>query len=36
MSRVEGILAAEFGYVRKSESPGRSADSRVAEVVPPS
>lgn len=36
VSRVEGILAAEFGYVRKSESPGRSTDSRVAEVVPPS
>ena len=36
LSRVEGILAAEFGYVRKSENSGGSEDSRVAEVVPPS
>ena len=36
VSRIEGILAAEFGYVNKSESPGGSTDSRVAEVVPPS
>ena len=30
------IPAAEFGYAKRSEIPGESTDSRVAEVLPPS
>lgn len=36
IGRVGGILTAEFGYARKSESSGGSEDSRVAEIIPPS
>lgn len=36
IGRVGGILTAEFGYARKSESSGGSEDLRVAEIIPPS